>query len=456
MPKLTRVEIHRLLGHFDHTFEFPEDWKFAILHGPNGIGKTKLLELIHRVLSRQFWAVGSIPFESARFEFSDKSTLNIESIQQSSSEDAQEFSNFGSATFTLKSPGRKSISWRTPRFSGVKMQQLTRIFNNELAVVQMGSDSWHDSGSEEVLTTSEVLQRYGDISPRLHRLLSEFTAPSREVEEFFESFDIHFIQTQRLFSHTRPLREPGAYRPTRVSASQAMVRELAADLKQRLADALAENSRKSQQLDRDFPRRIITEQESMSDVSQEAIEQKYTEQNILRGQLADIALLDTSIDLPLPSQELSSFERRILWAYLGDSEKKLQTFIPILERVTLLKEIVNSRFLYKTMEVDRGKGFKFTSSSGIEISPEALSSGEQHELVLYYNLLFKAERGLVLIDEPEISLHIAWQKAFLSDLSRIAEVSDLRFIVATHSPQIIHKSWTYAIALHAYPEEEED
>src|SRR5690349_22975449 len=40
------------------------------------------------------------------------------------------------------------------------------------------------------------------------------------------------------------------------------------------------------------------------------------------------------------------------------------------------------------------------------IDVEALSSGEQHELVLLFDLIFRVEKNtLVLIDEPELSLH---------------------------------------------------
>jgi predicted ATP-dependent endonuclease of OLD family len=68
--------------------------------------------------------------------------------------------------------------------------------------------------------------------------------------------------------------------------------------------------------------------------------------------------------------------------------------------------------------------------------------------VLAYDLLFNVKPdALVLIDEPEISLHVAWQQQFLNDIARIAEVASLRFIIATHSPQIIHKWWAQAVAL---------
>ena len=71
-----------------------------------------------------------------------------------------------------------------------------------------------------------------------------------------------------------------------------------------------------------------------------------------------------------------------------------------------------------------------------------LSSGEQHEIVLLFELLFETKpNSLILIDEPELSLHVAWQREMLKDLQEIADLSDFRAILATHSPQIINDRW---------------
>ena len=69
---------------------------------------------------------------------------------------------------------------------------------------------------------------------------------------------------------------------------------------------------------------------------------------------------------------------------------------------------------------------------------DSLSSGEQHELVLHYDLLFRVPSNtIVLIDEPELSLHVAWQKRFLSDLVDIVKLSGFDALIATHSPFIV-------------------
>jgi predicted ATP-binding protein involved in virulence len=78
----------------------------------------------------------------------------------------------------------------------------------------------------------------------------------------------------------------------------------------------------------------------------------------------------------------------------------------------------------------------------------ALSSGEQHQLVLYYQLLFKTNKhSLIMIDEPEISLHIAWQKLFLKDLQEVIAHNPFDALIATHSPQIIHDRWDLTASL---------
>ena len=86
--------------------------------------------------------------------------------------------------------------------------------------------------------------------------------------------------------------------------------------------------------------------------------------------------------------------------------------------------------------------------SGKTIPLNELSSGEQHELVLIYNLLFTvSENTLILIDEPDLSLHVGWQKSIISDIERIQNLRSLTVIMATHSPQIINDRWDLAVDL---------
>ena len=58
---------------------------------------------------------------------------------------------------------------------------------------------------------------------------------------------------------------------------------------------------------------------------------------------------------------------------------------------------------------------------------------------MFYRLIFNTSiNGIVLIDEPEISLHIEWQEDYLDRLIDICQMNGLQAIVATHSPNIVN------------------
>src|SRR5258708_30903808 len=85
------------------------------------------------------------------------------------------------------------------------------------------------------------------------------------VSQFLNELEVHFIQTQRLFADQLAMRPDRYYAQAGIRRGQpprrSMVMKLSDDLTDKIREALAENSRNSQQLDRDFPRRIMLDQE---------------------------------------------------------------------------------------------------------------------------------------------------------------------------------------------------
>ncbi|KQU03881.1 hypothetical protein ASG56_10575 [Rhodococcus sp. Leaf7] len=186
----------------------------------------------------------------------------------------------------------------------------------------------------------------------------------------------------------------------------------------------------------------------MSTLNDEQVRATFEQQAQLRERLTSVSVGDSIDDLPLPERTLEDWERSVMTLYLQDSREKLETFTPLLMKLELLKSIIDSKFLYKTLQYDGKRGFYMRSRTGEEFGPAALSSGEQHELVLTYDLIFNVKKdSIVLIDEPEISLHVNWQKQFLEDLNKIAKLGGVQFIIATHSPQIVGKYRNLMVAL---------
>ena len=44
-------------------------------------------------------------------------------------------------------------------------------------------------------------------------------------------------------------------------------------------------------------------------------------------------------------------------------------------------------------------------------------------------------------------MHVDWQRGFLADIARVADIIDTRFIIATHSPQIMGSRRDLAVFL---------
>src|SRR5262249_44580999 len=79
----------------------------------------------------------------------------------------------------------------------------------------------------------------------------------------------------------------------------------------------------------------------------------------------------------------------------------------------------------------------FSSSAGTALTERRLSSGEFHLLFLMVAALVTHRRGTVIaIDEPEMSMHIAWQRKLVPALLECASRAEPLFIFATHSPDL--------------------
>ena len=93
-----------------------------------------------------------------------------------------------------------------------------------------------------------------------------------------------------------------------------------------------------------------------------------------------------------------------------------------------------------------------------------LSSGEKQILLIYMSILTKINRGsfesVVMIDEPELSLHISWQRSFVDNLKELLVDQRIhgddidggypvKLIMATHSPAILadHFDSSYELGL---------
>lgn len=137
--------------------------------------------------------------------------------------------------------------------------------------------------------------------------------------------------------------------------------------------------------------------------------------------------------------ELQSSASGALSVY-RDALKERQNFqLEAFKEIDTYFEVVNS-FLDKkelTYTLDRYRklpkvGLKFPDDTWSSI--RVMSSGERQLLTMLYAVNRMSGNSAVLIDEPEISLHIDWQEDLLEKM--MEQLGDRQIIVCTHSPAI--------------------
>ena len=363
---LESITIKKLFGLFDYHIKFDTVENITILTGPNGYGKTTILNIIYHFFNRNSEYFQKLNFASITFYFQNQKTVELKKGEHN-------------------------------------------VFN-------------------EILQTKVYLikeQRL--IKPVLENIETDDKS-GKDKKTFLNTIELY-----------------------------------AEELKKLIEEKQLEAYQIAQKLDSSFPKRLI---EAKTVVDEPIFKKRFAELKDKQSKLQQFGIATSAQEIPDYNVESA----KVLSVYLNDSEEKLKIYDDLLAKIELFVNIINQKdFAFKSIKISSDKGFSFyqnkqqqelsltdlssgeqqelsltdlSSGEQQELSLTDLSSGEQQEVVLLYELLFKTTPNtLILIDEPEISLHVLWQKAFINDLKKIAAIKKISFLVSTHSPQIINNHW---------------
>ena len=110
------------------------------------------------------------------------------------------------------------------------------------------------------------------------------------------------------------------------------------------------------------------------------------------------------------------------------------------QKKTRFQDMVDDLFQETGKRILRTENEIRFTQIGEVLTPYQLSSGEKQMLAILLTVLVEDEQPYVLfMDEPEVSLHIEWQKRLI-DL--IIELNPyVQIILTTHSPAVVMKGW---------------
>jgi predicted ATP-binding protein involved in virulence len=432
---LEKILIKGLFGCDDHSINLCKE-SVTILHAANGEGKTTVLRLVRSVLEGDIQTVAETFFSSIKLEFTDGFWLKVEKEKAYlSPKEISRFKRFPAITFTTSQ--KESFHFTS-----------------------IPSSAFFDLDRDDVQDREEAC---------LKKLMKDFYHSSEEdlnLEGFYSFIDeiqsrlsVKLIDTNRLFIDA----SYGNYKRDAISFYSK-------DLSDRILEAKQRKELVSDEKDSSLPFRLVTQgfSEEKKDLSLDAIKEKLEKLYRISEKLKKTGLLASSESKNITEELLEKASQNqerlsVLNLVLEDEIEKFACYEKLLAKLELFLKIIN-RLLSpsgKFMSVS-SEGISFystripkTESEPREIPLSAISSGEKQLFVLFYSLVFMSEgkHNLVLIDEPELSMHISWQEEFIDDLLEICRENSIQAVVSTHSPNIVNGHFELLVGL---SEEEEE
>lgn len=144
-----------------------------------------------------------------------------------------------------------------------------------------------------------------------------------------------------------------------------------------------------------------------------------------------LAALNQANDTTLP------LVRAVLSPYVESLSARLSAIEALHKQLDSWVKNINTFIAPKQLSFRISEGFEIRKSSGTAIPATVLSSGERHLLMLMTRaFLMRTSGGVMIVDEPELSLNSGWQRSLIRSLLEGFGGGPCQLFIASHSLEI--------------------
>ncbi|HAS8153164.1 AAA family ATPase [Vibrio vulnificus] len=400
MYEITTFRVCGLFGQYDHSIDFRKNdvdsrskARLCVIVGKNGVGKTTALNMIEGILKLDFSIFREVPFSSAELTLSSEDRLTVTSNLSSSTLEVSFNDLFCSLSLKESGPANELCESGVEKLRQAALPKFTQVSFETLDIHR--SSALRDRTN---LKADEDIDYLRTKSGKLIRGNKRNSKLTQKVHRFVREAQVDY---RKYFTSEGP--------------------ELFPKIIKRLQGGEINDVTIEQLIDR---LNVIKDSEpSMSRFG-------------LSLNMSDIEQL-TSLLSDKDSTKQSTAAISALEAYVETLESKHAERLLISDRLIKFEKLVGEFLTDKVVAVDYQKGLTIYSAMGDEIDELMLSSGEYHLLYMLVTALVSTRNGTAIaIDEPELSLHVSWQRKLVSALIECSSGASPLFILATHSASI--------------------
>ena len=428
LPFLASVRIERLFGYRLLEIDFSEfssddaGASINIIYGDNGSGKTTLLRFVYELLhhksggGHKSW-IASLPFHRANITLVDGRSFDV----------AKHKGLVGAYTVSYTYRGttknyRILVNERNAVSDSVPNSQHSQFLE---VLSSLKLDLFFITDDRQYLTTADIFP----VSP----------APK---DKMILRYD-HLVQW-----HLNENGEGDALSKGRSLNVSSLAETLADLFRNEIARAGIYVQRSTNAIYSEIINRISTGTPNSNINKNEVVDRIYSLHARMRrfvdlGAISDFDhqyYIDRVIGAN--SEKLSSINL-VIAPFLDSLAAQLDALGPSVERMDSFLYELNNFYSDKQFRFSYNAGLSvFSGEAGGEVSLDWFSSGERQLFIILASVfLAQGGAGLVLIDEPELSLNVVWQRKFVPALHRLSKNAPVQYILASHSPEILNSEF---------------
>ena len=458
LKNLSATGIH---GRYDFEIDFFD--RVNIIHGVNGTGKTTLLHILTNIINLDIERFSYLEFQQINVELSDQSTIKLTGRPLNDREHLTQVE--------LNINSKDSIIWPST------VQETENVF----ALVNPPDiiDMTRSIRTEENITTQATY------FPAFRTMIEAWYTHARN-------------DVQRRGHSSRPppsfFRSTRAQHPPRITAPNETFTDLAREvfgnfvpfidypspreIERRLNQVIQAAINRLRNADRSLLSEVFTkvydaistsdENQSRSHISRSSGEIRASIASLLdrlQTSETEFGLSETNSPFADLKQKMESTNvidpdrqehliARILTIYEEAFNQRAEfitgAFTTVREYIDAANNfLTNKDFVIATQDVAATPRIQIRHNDGTYSPLDTMSSGERQIAGLIYSATQVATGNIILVDEPELSLHVDWQRQIINAM--IKQLPTKQLFVCTHSPMVASDFKKHMIELKPIP-----